>query len=98
MYVNDLADAIEAVLRARPDDHDIAVVAGKPCTAAALAQAVQGAVRPVPVRAVPDAEPGWHTPAGAPRPPGWTPATGLARGLHSFAQWLAYEGVLSESD
>ncbi|GGV73426.1 hypothetical protein GCM10015535_00620 [Streptomyces gelaticus] len=59
---------------------------------------MQGAVRPVPVRAVPDAEPGWHTPAGALRPPGWTPATGLARGLHSFAQGLAHEGVLSESD
>jgi hypothetical protein len=98
VYVNDLADAIEAVLRARPDDHDIAVVAEKPCTAAELAQAVHGAVRPVPVRAVPDAGPGWHIPAGALRPPGWAPATGLARGLHSFAQWLAYEGVLSEPD
>ncbi|MFI5770358.1 hypothetical protein ACIA74_17730 [Streptomyces sp. NPDC051658] len=98
VYVNDLADAIEAVLRARPENRDIAVVAEKPCTAAELAQAVHGAVRPVPVRAVPDVEPGWHTPAGTVRPPGWTPATGLARGLHSFAQWLAYEGVLSESD
>ncbi|MEE1770911.1 hypothetical protein PUR34_22900 [Streptomyces sp. JV185] len=98
VYVNDLADAIEAVLRARPEHRGIAVVAEKPCTAAELAQAVHGAVRPVPVRGVPDAEPGWHTPAGTVRPPGWTPATGLARGLHSFAQWLAYEGVLLESD
>ncbi|MFJ4742687.1 hypothetical protein [Streptomyces sp. NPDC088775] len=98
VHVNDLADAIGAVLRARPESREIAVTAEKPCTAAELAQAVHDAVRPVPVRAVPDAEPGWHTPAGTLRPPGWTPATGLARGLHSFAQWLAYEGVLTESD
>ncbi|MGQ7748159.1 hypothetical protein ACUN29_06560 [Streptomyces sp. WC2508] len=98
VHVNDLADAIVAILRTRPENRVIAVAAEKPCTAAELAQAVHSAVRPVPVRAVTDAEPGWHTPAGTLRPPGWTPATGLAGGLHSFAQWLAYEGVLLESD
>ncbi|MFF1690643.1 hypothetical protein [Streptomyces sp. NPDC058254] len=94
VYVNDLADAIEAVLRTRPKDRGITVAAEKPCTTAELAQAVHDAVRPVLVRVVPDGEPGWHTPAGTLRPLGWTPVTVLARGLHAFAQWLAYEGVL----
>ncbi|MFF2012139.1 hypothetical protein ACFVWY_24065 [Streptomyces sp. NPDC058195] len=91
VYVNDLADAIAAVLRARPEAREMSAVPGKPCTAAELAQAVHDAVRPVPVRPEPGADPGWQCPATAPRPPGWAPATDLARGLHAFAQWLAYE-------
>ncbi|MET9661204.1 hypothetical protein [Streptomyces sp. NPDC006510] len=40
----------------------------------------------------------WTACPDAVRPPGWTPVTGLARGLHAFAQWLAYEGVLLTED
>ncbi|MFB6815192.1 NAD-dependent epimerase/dehydratase family protein [Streptomyces sp. NPDC056347] len=97
VYVNDLADAIAAVLRARPEGRAFAVVPEKPCTAAELARAVHDAVRPVPVQPAPGADPGWHRPADAPPPPGWSPATGLARGLHAFAQWLAYEEVPEDS-
>ncbi|MGW1843049.1 NAD-dependent epimerase/dehydratase family protein [Streptomyces sp. NPDC001966] len=102
VYVDDLADAIEAVLRTRPEPHVLTVAPEKPCTAAELAQAVHEAVRPVPVRtgdgAVAGSGNGRPVPADAVRPPGWTPATGLARGLHAFAQWLAYEGVLHAED
>ncbi|WP_148836118.1 NAD(P)-dependent oxidoreductase [Streptomyces sp. sk2.1] len=98
VYVNDLADAIGTVLRDRPENHDLVVAAEKPCTTAELARAVHEAVRPVPVRTAPGGDPGRHVPADLARPPGWTPATDPARGLHAFAQWLAYEGVLLESD
>lgn len=104
VYVDDLADAIEAVLRIRPERHVLTVAPEKPCTAAELAQAVHEAVRPVPVRtgtgagSVAWSGNGRRAPADAVRPPGWTPATGLGRGLHAFAQWLAYEGVLHTED
>ncbi|MEV5201181.1 hypothetical protein [Streptomyces sp. NPDC053720] len=98
VYVDDLADAIEDVLRIRPERHILTVAPEKPCTAAELAQAVHEAVRPVPVRSGSGNGNGWSVPAGAVRPPGWTPSTGLARGLHAFAQWLAYEGVLHTED
>ncbi|MCX4851195.1 hypothetical protein [Streptomyces sp. NBC_00893] len=100
VYVDDLADAIEAVLRIRPERHVLTVAPEKPCTAAELAQAVHEAVRPVPVRSGSGNGSGNErpAPAGAVRPPGWTPSTGLARGLHAFAQWLAYEGVLHTED
>ncbi|MFF9350114.1 hypothetical protein [Streptomyces sp. NPDC014734] len=97
LHVNDLADAVAAILRTRPAAHDLTAATGAPCTAAELAQAVHTAVRPVPVRAVAEETPGWRAPAdGAERPPGWAPSTDLPRGLHTFAQWLAYEGVLLE--
>ncbi|WP_405708480.1 MULTISPECIES: NAD-dependent epimerase/dehydratase family protein [unclassified Streptomyces] len=94
VYVNDLADAIEAVLRLRPEQHVLTVAPRKPCTAAELAQAVHEAVRPVPVRRGTGSGKTRPVAADAVRPPGWAPVTGLARGLHAFAQWLAYEGVL----
>ncbi|MFJ6615000.1 hypothetical protein ACIQPT_32540 [Streptomyces sp. NPDC091289] len=94
VYVHDLADAIEAVLRTRPSRRNLVVSPEKPCTALELAQAVHDSVRPVPVRAAPDGPSRWRVPADAPRVPGWTPATGMGHGLHAFAQWLAYEGVL----
>ncbi|MGW2181915.1 hypothetical protein ACWCXX_28235 [Streptomyces sp. NPDC001732] len=98
LYVNDLADAIETVLRERPESHDLVVAAEEPCTTAELARTVHDAVRPVPVRTAPGGDPVRPAPSGTGRPPGWTPATTLARGLHAFAQWLAYEGILLESD
>ncbi|QNP74828.1 NAD(P)-dependent oxidoreductase [Streptomyces roseirectus] len=94
VHVHDLADAIAAVLHTRPDTHTLTAGPGKPSTAADLARSVHDAVRPVPILTAPRSHPGWHTPPDHPRPPGWTPSTGLARGLHAFAQWLAYEGIL----
>ncbi|MFF8375388.1 hypothetical protein ACF07V_04510 [Streptomyces sp. NPDC015661] len=93
VYVHDLADAIAAVLRTRPDDLAF-TVAAEPHTAAELARAVHEAVRPVPIRTAQGEDPGRHTPPDHARPPGWTPVTSRARGLHAFAQWLAYEGIL----
>lgn len=97
LHVSDLADAIAAIVRTRPANHHLTAAPEKPCTAAELAQAVHETVRPVPVRTAAGEDAGWHAPASdAERPPGWAPATGLSRGLHTFAQWLAYEGVLLE--
>ncbi|MER8041667.1 NAD-dependent epimerase/dehydratase family protein [Streptomyces sp. NPDC094032] len=101
VYVDDLADAVAAVLRDRPDARTLTVAAEKPCTVGELARAVHASVRPVPVREEPSA-PGPREPgpgfADGPRPPAWTPATGAAKGLHAFAQWLAYEGTLLSAD
>ncbi|MFE6499957.1 hypothetical protein [Kitasatospora sp. NPDC057738] len=97
VYTDDLADAVLAVLRTRPTARALSVAGEKPATLGELAHSVHTAVRPVPVRTDPPA-PGAPTPRPAfpdgPRPPGWTPATGHAKGLHAFAQWLAYEGTL----
>ncbi|MFE4519358.1 hypothetical protein ACFRMQ_34850 [Kitasatospora sp. NPDC056783] len=97
VYVDDLADAVAAVLRTRPAAHALTVADEKPTTVGALARAVHAAVRPVPVRTG-SSEPGLPAPrpdlADGPRPPAWAPATEQAKGLHAFAQWLAYEGTL----
>ncbi|MEU1284146.1 hypothetical protein [Kitasatospora sp. NPDC005856] len=97
VYVDDLADAVLAVLRTRPTAHTLTIAGEKPTTLSELAHAVHTAVRPVPVHIDPEA-PELPTPhpdfAEGPRPPGWTPATGHTKGLHAFAQWLAYEGTL----
>ncbi|MEU8762411.1 hypothetical protein [Streptomyces sp. NPDC048659] len=102
VYVDDLADAVLAVLRERPAAHVLTVAGEKPTTLGALARAVCSAVRPVPVREDPAAATGKSAGgpcpgpgfADGPRPPGWAPATDERKGLHAFAQWLAYEGVL----
>ncbi|MFJ4683991.1 hypothetical protein [Streptomyces sp. NPDC088789] len=96
VYVDDLADAVAAVLRVRPAARTLTVADRKPLAVTALAQAVHASVRPVPVLAAPPPT----TPApgprltDAPRPPDWRPGTAPAKGLHAFAQWLAYEGTL----
>ncbi|WP_051877054.1 NAD(P)-dependent oxidoreductase [Streptomyces natalensis] len=100
LHVDDLTDALGRVLGTPPAARVLTLADPQPCTAAGLAEAVCGAVRPVPVEADGAA-------AGAPvravlrpgaRLPGWSPATGLGRGLHSFAQWLAYEGIRLMAD
>ncbi|WP_157882025.1 hypothetical protein [Streptomyces rubellomurinus] len=97
VYADDLADAALAVLRTRPAAHSLTVAPEKPTTLGELAHAVHAAVRPVPVRTAPPAaerpSPRPACPDG-PRPPAWAPATDHAKGLHAFAQWLAYEGTL----
>ncbi|ANW17095.1 hypothetical protein I3J09_02070 [Streptomyces clavuligerus] len=67
----------------------------------AMAEAVRAAVRPVEIETVaapapagPRGTTGDTGPApGAPRPQGWKPAMDLHHGLHTFMQWLAYEGL-----
>ncbi|WP_189218568.1 MULTISPECIES: NAD(P)-dependent oxidoreductase [Streptomyces] len=95
LHVNDLADAVSQVLRTPPRERAL-FLGSAPRTPAELAEAVRKAVRPVPVEAgrAPAASPGPVVPEPAAPPlPGWRPATGLLFGLHTFAQWLAYEGV-----
>ncbi|MFG2517910.1 hypothetical protein [Streptomyces sp. NPDC048527] len=95
LHVNDLVDALSLVLTTPPPAHVIALPDPEPRTADDMARAVCQAVRPVPVEtpATATAVPRRPLPPGV-RPAGWSPATGLDRGLHGFAQWLAYEGIL----
>ncbi|MGV9882096.1 hypothetical protein [Streptomyces sp. NPDC003006] len=98
LHVSDLTEAVSLVLRTPPAAHaaHVLTLAGpKPCTVADMAEAVCGAVRPVGIETAPIRSVGPRRPPaadGAP-PDGWAPTTGLRRGLHSFAQWLAYEGT-----
>ncbi|MEU5403281.1 hypothetical protein ABZ348_28775 [Streptomyces sp. NPDC005963] len=97
LYVSDLADALSRVLRT-PPGQSVLSLAGPPVTVAEVARTVHRAVRPVPIE---EASPSAARPVDrnralltdGSRPPGWAPRTELARGLHGFAQWLAYEGV-----
>ncbi|MEV7279427.1 hypothetical protein [Streptomyces sp. NPDC093111] len=106
VYVDDLADAVVAVLRERPGPRTLTVAGEKARTRGELARAVHAAVRPVPVREVasgPVRRPSVPRAPGpdfadGPRPPAWAPATGAGKGLHAFAQWLAYEGTLLSAD
>ncbi|MER5353167.1 hypothetical protein ABT093_22885 [Kitasatospora sp. NPDC002551] len=97
VYVDDLADAVLTVLRTRPATRSLTVAPEKPTTLADLANAVHASVRPVPVHTHPT-PPAHPTPApdltNTPRPPAWTPTTAPTKGLHAYAQWLAYEGTL----
>lgn len=72
---------------------------GRPLTLREVAATVVQAVRPVPVQPPPAAEPPLR-PASPELPgadvPGWRPAVPLAHGLHTFAQWLAYEAPQPE--
>ncbi|MGD3106355.1 hypothetical protein [Streptomyces sp. YGL11-2] len=97
LHVGDLVGALSAMLRTPPPD-GTAGLAGAPVTAAELATAVQTAVRPVPLAEAPptaSAAPPRRTEEAPwpPAPPGWKPATDLVHGLHTHAQWLAYEGI-----
>lgn len=97
LYVSDLADALSHALRT-PPAQNVVTLAGPSVTVAELARTVHRAVRPMPIEEAPRSA--THTVGrnralltdGAPLP-GWGPRTELDRGLHGFAQWLAYEGV-----
>ncbi|WP_157878802.1 hypothetical protein [Streptomyces sp. CT34] len=97
LHVSDLVAALSAMLTTAPPDGTTGL-AGAPVTAAELAAAVQTAVRPVPINEAPPTPPA--TPPRRteeapwpPAPPGWKPATELTYGLHTHAQWLAYEDI-----
>ncbi|MCM2392100.1 hypothetical protein [Streptomyces albipurpureus] len=98
LYVHDLADALSVVLRTPPTETVLTLAGPASRTAAEVAQAVHRAVRPVPIEHAP-ASSAIGTAAksrvlvdGVPLS-GWGPKTELPRGLHGFAQWLAYEGI-----
>ncbi len=100
LHVSDLADALSAMARTPPPESAVPATAladGARCTVAEMAAAVRKAVRPVPVV-------GGAPPAAAPRPPAGPPPpdrrapTDLVYGLHTYAQWLAYEGIRLASD
>ncbi|MEV0151292.1 MULTISPECIES: hypothetical protein [unclassified Nonomuraea] len=94
VHVRDVAAAVVAALTRGAGVYDIA--GPRPVSGLELAEAVARAVRPVPIEAVPDAEA-----AGTAEAPvdverafselGWRPEVDLDYGLHTCAQWLAYE-------
>ncbi|GGX52389.1 hypothetical protein [Streptomyces noursei] len=93
LHTRDLVSALSLLLRTPPPEPVIGL-ADAPITAAELAEAIRTAVRPVPF--VPPEEAARATPettAWPPSPPGWKPVTELRYGLHTHAQWLAYEGI-----
>ncbi|MFJ9411063.1 hypothetical protein [Streptomyces sp. NPDC101393] len=97
LHISDLADALSLILRVPPEHRALSLVGGNAYTVAEMAEAVRKAVRPVPLaggQSVPADAPRRRPEAAAdrPAPPGWEPTTGLIYGLHTFAQWLAYEG------
>lgn len=100
LHVSDLADALSAMARTPPPEGALPATAladGARCTVAEMAAAVRKAVRPVPVvgGAPPAAAP---RPSAGPPPPDRRVPTDLVYGLHTYAQWLAYEGIRLASD
>ncbi|MFJ9696142.1 NAD-dependent epimerase/dehydratase family protein [Kitasatospora sp. NPDC101183] len=97
LHVNDLSSALSTLLRTPPATTTFTLAPDKPLTTRDLAETVHRVVRPTPVELSP-------APAATPTtpltpalttalPPGWHPTVDLDYGLHSFAQWLAYEGI-----
>ncbi|MGX2997349.1 hypothetical protein JNUCC64_24310 [Streptomyces sp. JNUCC 64] len=107
LHTRDLVDAVDRVLVDRPAAGAYALTDPAGVPARELAEAVLSAVRPVgtetvaaPARSaavVGGVRSGARGTAGvpveAPRLPGWKPTVDLHRGLHTFMQWLAYEGL-----
>lgn len=81
IHLQDITDAAEQVLTSQPDQrvHDLPSTLITPTN---LAAAIGQAVRPVQITGPPDA------PDQTPKEPNGTP---LEYGLHTCAQWLAYE-------
>ncbi|GAA3174646.1 hypothetical protein GCM10010486_47600 [Nonomuraea roseoviolacea subsp. carminata] len=92
VHVRDVATAVEAVLARRPGARVFNVADPVRLRLRELAEAVTGAVRPVPVEEAPGGAEAPVIDAGrAGRELGWRPAVGLDYGLHNLAQWTAYE-------
>ncbi|MGG2461041.1 hypothetical protein ACO0M4_14670 [Streptomyces sp. RGM 3693] len=93
LHTRDLVAALSELLRTPPPE-PVVGLADAPVTALELAEAVRTAVRPVPLTPPgPAARPASQGAAWPPPPPGWKPVTELHYGLHTHAQWLAYEGI-----
>ncbi|MEV0374998.1 hypothetical protein AB0I10_35380 [Streptomyces sp. NPDC050636] len=96
VHVSDLVEALSMTLRTPPRDRVLSLADAAPCTVTEMAEAVRKAVRPVPVAtgaASPDAPRRREERPSRSAPPNWKPTTDLTYGLHTFAQWLAYEGI-----
>ncbi|MEV3873545.1 hypothetical protein [Streptomyces sp. NPDC049906] len=96
LHTSDLVGAISRVVARRPAAGVLELPEDTPVPARDLALAVQAAVRPVGIETVaaPTAAP--PAPDGAPQAPrlaDWHPGMPLHHGLHTFMQWLAYEGL-----
>ncbi|MER7988066.1 hypothetical protein ABTY53_21140 [Streptomyces noursei] len=95
LHTRDLVGALSVLLRAAPPE-PVLGLAGAVVTAAELAEVVRTAVRPVPLApSGPARRPTPEDSVWPPPPPGWKPSTELPYGLHTHAQWLAYEGIHS---
>lgn len=93
LHTRDLVGALSALLRTAPAE-PVLSLAGAVVTTSELADVVRTAVRPVPlVPSGPAPRPAPEGSAWPPPPPGWKPLTELPYGLHTHAQWLAYEGI-----
>ncbi|MFI2214233.1 hypothetical protein [Streptomyces sp. NPDC020141] len=113
LHTADLIGALAAVLGTPPPSGPLFLPDPEPIGRAEMAERVRSAVRPVPVETVPapsgpSAPPRPDAGPSAPsapepvmepvRPSGWKPAVDLHHGLHTYAQWLAYEGIRYESE
>ncbi|WP_275461039.1 hypothetical protein [Streptomyces noursei] len=93
LHTRDLVGALSALLRTAPAE-PVLSLAGAVVTTSELAEVVRTAVRPVPlVPSGPAPRPAPEGSAWPSPPPGWKPLTELPYGLHTHAQWLAYEGI-----
>ncbi|GGZ40049.1 hypothetical protein GCM10010387_38020 [Streptomyces inusitatus] len=107
LHTTDLIAALSHALRTPPAPRSLLLPDPDPVGVRELAEKVRAAVRPVPVETV-DAPPATRppsaplparAPAPAPgRPAEWKPSMDLHHGLHTFAQWLAYEGIRYASE
>lgn len=100
LHVKDLVDAVSAVLTDGLPSRVRALASGPPLAMRDVAETVRRVVRPVPIEVKDDAcsEPATTAAEAAPDAaaavhvePGRRQMVGLDYGIHTFAQWLAYE-------
>ncbi|MEU5976684.1 hypothetical protein [Streptomyces sp. NPDC047315] len=111
LHTADLVDAVAHAVTAPVRERAVLLPVGSPLGVREVADAVLEAVRPVPLEAVAAADrqgrrgrqdrgdrlDGLGLP-GLPTLEGWKPTRELRHGLHTFAQWLAYEGIRHAPD
>ncbi|MEU5162221.1 hypothetical protein AB0G74_21800 [Streptomyces sp. NPDC020875] len=97
LHTADLADALAHAVTAPPEEPAVLLPGGAPIGVRELAGLIRESVRPVPLETVAAlSRRGAGRPGPVPDCPrlaGWKPVREVRRGLHDFAQWLAYEGI-----
>ncbi|MFD5557170.1 hypothetical protein ACFWIA_25450 [Streptomyces sp. NPDC127068] len=97
LHTYDLVGALCRVLDDPPAAEVLELPEETPVSPGAMAEAVLSAVRPVGVATVTAPPRTAPVPevrgSGAPRLQGWKPTVDLRHGLHTYMQWLAYEGL-----